>query len=626
MKSVGRSISFQLPARAALALVLTAVMVVSLSSTGAAQKEDSKARSCPLLDGKYEIASGAWEGGIAPTALTIDSASEDELVFTIAEGFQIVQLCVKTGSEQNVYGGTVQLPVVGPTTITLTKAGPGYGLGHASFDTETYVPPPVECPTVAAPTIELADPMFIDPNRAGGEPVSIVAEDGSINVSAHAGTTHIYKDPNAVPGAGDFAIGYWNQTLNWRSTDGGASWKYIGLMGQDVGPHTATSTGFSDPDFTMDQAGNIYNVEIDLANVSVFKSSDDGQSYHQANPEAAFGDRPWVTALEKDEVFLYVNLPKMMFKSIDGGITWMPVTSTPPGSNNVAGTSPISPVIGSKAIVDPRNRDNGLIGPVGGQDSVGQFAIGVENDAPSPTNPAAPNIRWTTHSFGPMGGTESFFSVVAADSDGNVYQAGARGYGGPSDTTANGRVTFGYFDRDAGRGNPAIIDIPMVPGDALWPWVIAGDDGRAAVVWYQNHQGTPNRFYIYMAVTHNAHGTTVVCSDESEKLIAPQWTVVQATPDPIHIGAICLTGTSCNASPSFVNGDRRLGDFFTVNFDLDGNLFIVSADTTVPNPEGGPKPVGNPIFIKQIGGDPMLVEPIEPKETKPTCIWPGLAC
>ena len=48
-----------------------------------------------------------------------------------------------------------------------------------------------------------------------------------------------------------------------------------------------------------------------------------------------------------------------------------------------------------------------------------------------------------------------------------------------------------------------------------------------------------------------------------------------------------------------------------MNFDHLGNLFIVSADTMLLNPFGGQKPVGNPIFIKQIaGGDLMLEQPM----------------
>ncbi|MFN2389823.1 MAG: hypothetical protein ABR575_09505, partial [Actinomycetota bacterium] len=163
------------------------------------------------------------------------------------------------------------------------------------------------CPSVAPPKLSFGKPRFIDKTRAGGEPVSVVAQDGSIIVSAHAGTTHLYKDPQGAAGAGDFVVGYANQTLNWRSSDGGKTWEYVGLFGAPAGPHSATSSGFSDPDLTMDAGGTIYNVEINLANVSVFSSPDDGQSWPFANPVASSGDRPWVTGQQKDEVFLYVN-------------------------------------------------------------------------------------------------------------------------------------------------------------------------------------------------------------------------------------------------------------------------------------------------------------------------------
>ncbi|MFP5299039.1 MAG: hypothetical protein ACLGHL_08640, partial [Actinomycetota bacterium] len=54
---------------------------------------------------------------------------------------------------------------------------------------------PLECPSVSPKPLGFAKPRFIDKRRAGGEPVSIVAQDGSLVVSAHAGTTHLYKDP-----------------------------------------------------------------------------------------------------------------------------------------------------------------------------------------------------------------------------------------------------------------------------------------------------------------------------------------------------------------------------------------------------------------------------------------------
>ena len=473
--------------------------------------------------------------------------------------------------------------------------------------------PPPSC-NAQAPDVSFSEPVFIDRHRAGGEPVSVVAQDGSISVSAHAGTTHIYKNPDALPGARDFLWGYTNQTLNWRSTDGGETWTYTGLAGTGQGPHSILSTGFSDPDYAMDQAGNLYNVEIDLANDAVYKSTDDGQSWPVANPIAAPGDRPWLTALQPNEVFLYVNLPRTMLYTQDPNLVVWQRRPAPP--------------VTSKSVPDPLNPDNGLIGPVG----LGGFAISGD-DAQT----------WTQYRFGPegdeggrniLGKSTQFFGVVAADNAGNVYQAAAGGYQGADDTEADGEVTFTYYERETGQTNQQRINIPIPKGDALWPWVIAGDDGRVAVVWYQNLEGHPDEFYIFAAVTQNAYGK-VECKNGAVKSQPPKWTVQNVSGRPVHLGKICLSGTTCNADPDFESGDRRLGDFFTVNYDLNGNLIIASGDTTLPGnftdlanavtgeegeegeEEGAKKPVGNPIFIRQTAGDLLLEHPIQPRETRP---------
>ena len=581
--------------RIVIATASVVVMVAAVGPHGEAAPKPPK--TCDLQDGRYDVGAG-WIGDPAP-GISVTSASDEQVVFDLDEGFELVTLCVKTGSELNNYISDATLPASGPSTITITKAGRGLGIGHLSFDTEAAAGA-VTCPEVEAPEVSFDEPLYIDRQRAGGEPVSVVAQDGSISVSAHAGTTHVYKSPDALPGSRDFVLGYFNQTLTWRSDDGGRSWQYIGLAGQREGPHSITSTGFSDPDYAIDQAGNIYNVEIDLANVAVFMSPDDGQSYPIANPYAWFGDRPWLTALEENEVFLYVNNPRRMLKSSDGGVTWVPYTANVP--------------VSSKSIPDPLNPNDGLIGPVG---NLGRFAIGTEDEA-------ARTLSWEQHDFGPLGASRQFFGTLGVDNAGNVYQAAAGGYAGSGDTTPNGEVSFTYFERETEETNAEKIVIPTPPGDALWPWTIAGDDGRAAVVWYQNLAGDPRNFYIYAAITHNAHGSTVTCSDGSTREIPPRFTVVNASARPIHFGDICLQGTTCNANPSFEGGDRRLGDFFTVNFDSEGNLFIASADTMLQNPLGGAKPVGNPIFIRQESGDRMLEQPMETRPTR--CLWPLPSC
>jgi len=461
--------------------------------------------------------------------------------------------------------------------------------------------PPPAC-AAHAPDLTFSEPTFIDRHRAGGEPVSVVAQDGSINVSAHAGTTHIYKNPDALPGVRDFLWGYTNQTLNWRSTDGGETWTYTGLAGTGQGPHSLLSTGFSDPDYAMDQDGNLYNVEIDLANDAVYKSTDDGQSWPVATPIAAPGDRPWLTALEPNEVFLYVNLPQQMFRTTDPSLLtweWLP-----------------APPVTSKSVPDPLNPVDGLIGPV----DLGEFALSGD-DAQT----------WETYRFGPegdaggrniFGKSTQFFGVVAADSAGNVYPAAAGGYQGTGDTKADGEVSFAYFNRLTNKWNSTKVNIPIPAGDALFPWTIAGDDGRVAIVWYQNLAGKPNEFYVYAAQTLNGHGTTVTCSDGSTKFYPPQFSVANASGRPIHIGKICLDGTTCNADTNFQGGDRRLGEFLTINYDLSGRLFITSADTRLTSELGTAKTVGNPIFIKQSDGAPLLAEPIPARPTRPLCNLP----
>ena len=447
------------------------------------------------------------------------------------------------------------------------------------------------CPAPTPAPLAFGKPIFIDESRAGGEPVSVVAHDGSIIVSAHAGTTHIYKNPQAAPGAGDFAIGYANQTLNWRSSDGGRTWAYVGLFGAPAGPHSASSTGFSDPDLTIDASGRIYNTEIDLANIAVFSSPDDGQSWPFANPEVTPGDRPWLAGQDENEVFLYVRSDNSLWRSTDGGLTFAMVNLGIPGD-------------GGKLITDPLHPKTGLISALFG----GGAAISADDGQ-----------TWETYP-GTLGGGVQWFPLAAADRAGWIYSAVAGGYTG----TGGGRgfVHFSYFDRAAKVWSEP-ISIPTPRGEALWPWVTAGDDGRVAVAWYQTHGDNPDEIYIYVAYSLNGHGSTVTCSDGSTKKVPPQFTVANASGRPVHVGKICQSGLGCNLTTD-EGGDRRLGDFFTINFDHTGKIFVVSADTTLPNSVGGPKPVANPVFIKQSAGERLLARPDKIRPTR--CLFPLPTC
>ncbi|MCA1824088.1 MAG: WD40/YVTN/BNR-like repeat-containing protein [Mycobacteriales bacterium] len=447
------------------------------------------------------------------------------------------------------------------------------------------------CQAPAPPPLKFYKPVYVDTNRAGGEPVTQVAQDGSIILSSHAGTTHIYKDPSAVPGATDFTDDYSNQTLNWRSTDNGRTWVFTGIAGMPHGPHSATSTGFSDPDLTMDANGTIYNTEIDLANVSVYASPDDGKSWPIGNPIAWSGDRPWLTGAGEDTVYLYVNSPKALLVSSDRGVTWSLVSTDFPADG--------------KLIVDPLNRATGLIGPMG----EGGAAISPDSGK-----------TWKAYPLHVESGTQ-FFGTIAVDRAGWIYVVRAGGYKGASDKKADGFVVFSYFNRQTKTwSTPQELKTPH--GDAMWPWIIAGDDGRVGVVWLQR-DGTKNAFHVYAAYTLNAHGSKVACRGRTITA-PPRWSVTDASGRSVHNAPICLSGTACNAATDFAAGDRRLGDFLTINIDRTGRLILASADTRLTNPLGGPKPVSNPIFIGQLSGARLLRHPDPVRPSR--CLFPLTSC
>ena len=284
------------------------------------------------------------------------------------------------------------------------------------------------------------------------------------------------------------------------------------------------------------------------------------------------GDRPWLAALEKDEVFLYINsLPKSFWRSTDGGITWSLISTSPPFNGDFH--------------PDPRNPNDGLIGPVG------TYGAAISADD---------GRTWELH-YGANTGSNTGFNGIATvgiDRAGHIYQAAA----------GSGEVSFSAFNRDTKTWGPR-VDIPHpAGGDTLWPWIVAGDDGRVAMTWYQTLPGKPDEYYVYASYTLNARGTVAQCSDGSTVFIPPQFSTANASGRMIHKGQICLQGTICNADLG-EGGDRRLGDFFTINFTHAGEIFIASGDTMLRSPTGGPKPVANPIFIKQSGGAPLLAKP-----------------
>src|SRR3979409_52811 len=119
----------------------------------------------------------------------------------------------------------------------------------------------------AAP-LGFAAPVYVDKTLAGGEPsVAYATKSGLLVYTSHEGTTHLFSSniPGAPAESGGWIANYRNQVNIWTSQDNGASWQVVDhLAGFFTDP--LVNTGFSDPDLTQDESGNIYNTGIDLAN------------------------------------------------------------------------------------------------------------------------------------------------------------------------------------------------------------------------------------------------------------------------------------------------------------------------------------------------------------------------
>lgn len=432
--------------------------------------------------------------------------------------------------------------------------------GAAAAQEDCGDPPPM-------PPLSFAAPQIIDPVRAGGEPSVEGLPDGTLVYAAHASTTLFKRDNMPDP---DYVTPYTGATYVWRSTDGGDSWRYVGLAGTEVGPH-ATVSGFSDPDFAVDAAGNVYTSGINLANVYVAKSEDSGGTWTGHPFATVMTDREWLAADEANVVYLNGNqIPdgRRLWKSTDGGLTFDLANPV-----QLPGSGPPS-----KPEVD--KSDGRLYFP----DAQGGMAI-YPNARDDDFDRIDADIGATPHAHG-------FLNDMAVDRAGNVYVvSNTRHEILVSYSTDRGLSWTTSVVHDTGRDAT-----PETAGEVLWPWISAGSDGRVGVSWLQADPPVPDTeqtaadYRVYAAQTVTGHGWTDECGSPRQ----PVYEAAVATPQPVHSGTICSSGTTCQIGGT----DRRLGDYHTNAVTADGTFVIAYPDTSF-KPQGA---ISHPGFVEQAGG------------------------
>ncbi|HVM45004.1 MAG TPA: sialidase family protein, partial [Candidatus Thermoplasmatota archaeon] len=371
---------------------------------------------------------------------------------------------------------------------------------------------------------------------------------GTILVSAHPGWTHTRYPPSPnllVPASG--------QSYLWRSTDGGETWTHVGLpmapMG--LGPR-GVGQGVSDPDFAVDSNGRIYLTDLEaLAAASVSWSDDDGQTWIMGNNLAStYGpiDRQWL-ATHGTDVYLTGNyfLDQRMLKSTDGGLTWLQV-----GSANCNG--------------DFVARDDGVL------------IVGCQTGIDVSENGGA---RFEKRDVPGADSWARSMAEPAVDAAGNVYIP----Y-----TNEDGVFVAGTPDLGKTWWEPIQL---ASSGTNVWPWVVAGDAGRVAVVWYHTDDDAGPRA---AGGDWFVDGAIIVGADTPTPEVHPT-----RIAGPIYQGTMCQRGTTCQLDTS-KSGDRRLGDFFEATADAEGYLHVVYSVALEDS-------ISHPGYSKQIGGPRLRASP-----------------
>jgi hypothetical protein len=438
---------------------------------------------------------------------------------------------------------------------------------------------------------------YIDQTRAGGEPLIVTHADGTLLWGSHAGTTHFYSPAVADPASLAFLQNYEGQTYQYYSEDGGETWQFTPRT--PVGAAVASglpNSGFSDPDFAIDKAGNIFISEINLANIAVSKSSDGGRTWTLQNVMAvSLSDRQWMEADEEDVIWFVANtfgggspsagepvtgsLANRLYKSTDGGVTFS-------RGQSLAGNGQRS----SEIMVDKSDGRLYQLDPRGNQLRMSIFPDARTQSPPNVTEEQV-TIAQGVNRLSSIGPT---FDI---DGEGNLYVVW-------DDAGSGARPPGIYYAYSTDRGETWSEAQRVNTGGTLafWPWIAVGDAGGVSITWLENDTATGTNPETVPATSGwnvvVAQSLTGLGCEESD---VAGFTVTTASSEPVHYGTVCNGGTVCQARVV----DRRLGDYFSNAVDAEGRTVIAVSDTR----QGGA--VALPLMIRQTGG-PTIGSGAEP--------------
>lgn len=346
-----------------------------------------------------------------------------------------------------------------------------------------------------------------------------------------------------------------------------------------LGPPGVASGG-GDIDIASSCETNLLNVSsLNIASTENFNSADQGQHFDMTLPSSSVYtavDRQWydndgpLTVYQSVHDVVASNAI-VVTRSIDGGLTWLPVTGqviNPTQTDAFAAALPLNNKLGNIVVDQHRhylyqvysagmNKDDNVNG-----NALRAVWVAVSLDQ---------GFTWTDHLIfadpSPSMRTDNVFPAIAVDDAGNVYTIWSE-IDSSLPTVHPG--TFFSFSTNFGStwSPPVKVNQGAAQNLTLFPWIDAAGDGGVDIVYYgtsSNVNGTdPSTgqgavWNVFMAQSLAAHtGTPTFATSQITGSNA-------TTNPPIHRGNISTGGLQPGGS-----ADRTLADLFQVAIGYDG--------------------------------------------------------
>jgi uncharacterized repeat protein (TIGR01451 family) len=581
-----RAVVHSVPRKAAFAAVAATLLLI-VAGTSWASTPASSAVTVPTEVG--QTVTDRWTGSIPPLANATSNCSP--FAGTAVVDQHVVNLTVPSGVYDALQadftfqitwpdtGNDEVLTVVGPDgkvvgssdggqpqeTVRATNlpggsytviacgfvSGPDPQPYDGSLTIETGPLPPPPPPSGPTRGITFDHANLNDPVRMVGEPDIVIDNHGGNYVSGPGGSTT-------------------QASWFWKSEDDGIQWHLIGCPVK-----SNCQNGGGDTEITIGGNRDVFASDLQTLQCnSTFRSYDEGKTFIPGEGCFPETDRQWMGIYDPTSsaagrrIYLGANHVAgasgcYVLVSTDNGVTYLPPDPLNNPAANIGGSC-----IGRFA-VDPDNGD--IFVPTGG----GTTRVSTDG-----------GVTWEAR--GSSGAEGHFFAPIQIDTAGNLWQA-----------WTEGSATYLSYSLDRGFTWHPKMRVSTGPGSplgggpdlrqVLFPWLAVGDPGRVAVVFYgTTDAGNTGGFPGSPDALWHAYATVSTDAMDAD----PTFTQVQATEHVMHRGAICTGGfPGC----LLANSDRSLADFFMVDKDPEGRLFIAYNENSDLSEVAPDQFIGKPI-------------------------------